>query len=372
VSLFQPIELRGLRLENRISVSPMCMYSATDGMPSPFHARHFGALAESGAGLAVIEATAVEAIGRISLGCLGLWDESHENAFKQVLDGLRTYSSTPMAIQLGHAGRKASREPSQRHERQARIEDSGWQTIGPVAEAYAPGWTVPIALDRASMDRVRDAFVAAAQRAVRCGFGLIEIHSAHGYLLQTFLSGLTNHRDDEYGGNFTKRMRFPLEVIAAVRSAVPGDYPIGVRFNGEEWAEGGMTLDDSVQLAGELKALGIDYVTPSSGGIIPGIKAPPHQPGYMLHFSEQIRRKTGIATCAVGGIIWPKQAEKIIADGVADMVAIGRAMLDAPRWGFHAAAELGVEVDVPETYLRGSHKRWPLYDQMHAATPQQK
>lgn len=369
--LFQPIELRGLRLENRVTVSPMCMHSATDGMPAPFHARHFGALAESGAGLAVIEATAVEPVGRIGFGCLGLWDDQHEAAFKRVIDELRTYSDTPIAIQLAHAGRKASNDTDRRREHQVTVEEGGWQTVGPVAEAFAPGWTVPVALDRTGMDRVRDAFVSAALSAVRAGFDLIEIHSAHGYLLQSFLSGLTNHRQDEYGGGFTKRMRFPLEVIAAVRAAVRNDYPVGVRFNGEEWAEGGMTLEDSVQFAGELKALGVDYVTPSSGGIVPGIKAPVQQPGYMVHFAERIRRESGIVTCAVGGIIWPKQAEQIIAGGSADMVAIGRAILDDPRWGFHAADQLGVTVKVPETYLRGSSQRWPLYHHVHGTTQAQ-
>lgn len=365
--LFRPIELRGLQLKNRITISPMCMHSAIDGMPAPFHARHFGALAESGAGLAVIEATAVEPIGRIGFGCLGLWSDEHEASFRKVIEDLRSYSDTPIAIQLGHAGRKASNDTNRRREYQVTVDGGGWQTIGPIAEPFAPGWTVPIALDRAGLDRVRDSFVTAAQRAVRCGFDLIEVHSAHGYLLQSFLSGLTNRREDEYGGSFANRMRFPLEVIAAIRAAVPADYPVGVRFNGEEWSDGGMTLDQAVQFAHELKALGIDYVTPSSGGIVPGIKAPAHQPGYMLHFAERIRRETGITTCAVGGIIWPRQAEQIIADGTADMVAVGRAFLDDQRWGFHAADALGEVVEVPETYLRGSSQRWPLYHHMHGS-----
>lgn len=369
VRLFEPIALRGLTLPNRITVSPMCMHSALDGMPQPFHARHFGALAESGAGMAVIEATAVEPIGRIGFGCLGLWDDAHEAAMKKVIDDLRTYSSTPMAIQIAHAGRKASNDTDRRREYQVKLDEGGWQTIGPMAEPFAAEWTVPVAMDRASMDEVRDKFVAAALRSVRCGFDLVEIHGAHGYLLQSFLSGLTNRRDDEYGGSFEKRMRFPLEVIAAVRAAVPEDYPIGVRFNGEEWAEGGMTLDQSVQYAGALKALGIDYVTPSSGGIVPGIQPPKQAPGYMLHFAARIRRETGIKVNAVGGILWARQAEKILEEGVADMVAVGRAILDDPRWGFHAAAELGVSVPVPETYLRGSVERWPLYHTMHAGAP---
>lgn len=363
--LFQPIQFRGLTIPNRIMVSPMCMHSATNGMPSPFHQRHIGALAESGIGLVVVEATGVEPIARIGFGCLGLWSDEQEAAFTRIIRETRTFSDTPIAIQLGHAGRKASNDTDRRREYQVTLAEGGWQTIGPIAEAFADGWTVPLALDRAGMDRVREAFVQASLRAVRCGFDLIEIHSAHGYLLQSFLSPLTNRRTDEYGGSAENRMRFPLEVVAAVRSALPDSFPVGVRFNGQEWIEGGVTLDESVVYAQRLKDLGVDYVTPSSGGIVPGIAPPPHNPGYMVHFAKRIREEVGIPTVAVGGVLWGHQAEQIVASHDADMVAVGRAVLDDPRWGFHAAAALGVDVAVPDTYLRGSVKRWPMYHHVH-------
>jgi 2,4-dienoyl-CoA reductase-like NADH-dependent reductase (Old Yellow Enzyme family) len=351
-ALFQPFELRGLTLPNRIVVSPMCQYSAVEGCATDWHLIHLGQYAVSGAGLLIIEATAVEPVGRITAECLGLWSDENEAALARVLKVVRPYASMPIGIQLGHAGRKASvRKPGDGRGNLPR-ETGGWQTVGPTDRPFGPGWEAPTALDRAGMTRVIDAFASATRRADRLGLDLLEIHAAHGYLLSSFLSPLGNSRTDAYGGDREARMRFPLEVFEAVRAHWPAQKPIGVRFNGTDWVEGGLTVDDAVAFARALKTRGCDYVDISSGG---STRAEiPLAPGYQVPFAAQVRHEADIATVAVGLIRDPAHAEQIVAGGSADMVALGRAMLNNPRWAWHAAESLGQSVTVPHQYLRGA------------------
>ncbi len=350
-ALFQPFTLRELTLANRIVVSPMCQYSATNGNASNWHVLHLGQYAVSGAGLLILEATAVTPEGRITADCLGLWCDENEAAIARVLDFVRPFASMPIGIQLGHAGRKASvRAPGQGRGNLPRNE-GGWQTVGPTSTAFGPGWEAPTALDRAGLQRITDAFAESTRRAARLGFDLLEIHAAHGYLLSSFLSPLGNARTDEYGGSQANRMRFPLEVFDAVRAAWPASRPVGVRFNGTDWLEGGLTGDDAVAFARELKARGCDYMDLSSGG---SARAEiPLGPGYQVPYAAQVRREVDVPTMCVGLIRDPLHAEDIVARGDADLVAIGRGMLNDPRWAWHAAEILGQKAQVPHQYIRG-------------------
>jgi NADPH2 dehydrogenase len=336
----------------------MCQYSAVDGSAQPWHRVHLGSLALSGVGLLVLEATAVERIGRITHGCLGLYSDANEAALAAVLADVRAVGKARIGIQLAHAGRKAS---SQRP-----WEGSGglapgadpWQPEGASAIAFGPGRSVPKELDEAGLARVRDAFVAAARRADRIGIDLIELHAAHGYLLHSFMSPLSNQRTDRYGGNLENRMRFPLEVAAAVRAAWPHEKPLGMRITGSDWHEGGLTQDDAVLLAQGLERAGLDFVVVSSGGAIPGIKIP-LKPGYQVPFAAAVKRATGLQVMAVGLITDPHHANEIIASGQADYVALARALLDDPRWPWRAAVALGDKVPYPPQYDRISPKLWP-------------
>lgn len=358
--LFSPFTLRGLTLRNRIVVSPMCQNSAVDGLPQPWHAMHIGSLAVSGAGLLILEATAVEAAGRITIDDLGLYDDAQEAALTQLVAGLRSYSDIPLGIQLGHAGRKAStKSPNDGRFRTLVLDDGngGWQTWAPSALAFGEGWPQPLALDRAGLDRVRAAYVQAAQRAARIGFDLIEFHGAHGYLLSQFLSPLANRRDDEYGGSLENRMRFPLECLAAVRAVWPGEKPIGVRINGSDFTEGGLTPDEAAIYARALADAGADYVTASAGMVTPESRFPHVEPGYLLPLAAPMRER-GVTTMGVGMILTPQQAEEIVASGRADLVALARAMLDDPRWPWHAAAALGAPPPIPERYFYAHPRKW--------------
>jgi 2,4-dienoyl-CoA reductase-like NADH-dependent reductase (Old Yellow Enzyme family) len=350
-ALFSPFDLRSLRLRNRILVSPMCQYSALEGSATDWHLIHLGHLALGGAAMLCVEATAVEAIGRITPGCLGLYSDDNERALARALHAVRSHSSIKLAIQLAHAGRKGSSAVPWRGGMLIPPALGGWQPVGPSAVPHLPQETAPQELDRSGLVRVREAFVAAARRALRLGFDAMEIHAAHGYLLHEFLSPIANQRTDEYGGTREKRMRFPLEIFEAVRQAWPDDRPLGVRISSTDWVAGGWDIDDSVAFARELKARGCDWVDCSSGGVSPQQKIP-LSPGYQVPFAKRIRAEAGIATIAVGLITEPSQAENIIANGDADCVALARAMLYDPRWAWHAAATLGGTVQAPEPYWR--------------------
>jgi 2,4-dienoyl-CoA reductase-like NADH-dependent reductase (Old Yellow Enzyme family) len=349
--LFSPFALRQLTLENRIMVSPMCQYSATDGNPGDWHLIHLGQLALGGVGLLCIEATAVEAIGRISSGCLGLYSDDNEAAFRKLITGLRRLAGTPLAIQLAHAGRKGSSHTPWDGGKLMEPSAGGWETIAPSALPFSPSEPPPREMTASDLDRVRAAFVQAAQRSNRLGIDAIELHAAHGYLLHEFLSPLSNQRSDGYGGSLENRMRFPLEVFAAVRSVWPVAKPLGVRISASDWIDGGWDLPQSIELARRLKAAGCDWIDASSGGLAPGQKIT-LVPGYQVPFAEAIRKETGIATMAVGLITEPRQAEEIVAAGRADIVALARGLLFDPHWAWRAAAELGGEVSAPKQYWR--------------------
>ncbi|MCK1733014.1 NADH:flavin oxidoreductase/NADH oxidase [Bradyrhizobium sp. 138] len=349
--LFSPIKLRGLTLPNRLVVSPMCQYSADDGVATDWHFTHINNLSLSGAAMFCIEATHVEAIGRITPGCLGLYSDACEAALMPILASVRKHSSTAIAMQLAHAGRKASSARPWDGGQLIPIEQGGWQTVAPSALPHKEGEAAPLALDAAGLKRIREAFVDSAKRAARLGIDAIEVHGAHGYLMHQFLSPISNRRTDEYGGSLENRMRFPLEVFDAVRAVFPHDKPVGMRVSSTDWVEGGWDLRQTIEFARALKARGVDWIDASSGGVSP-LQKIPLGPGYQVQFADAIRRETGLATIAVGLITDAKQAEEIVRSGKADMVALARGMLYDPRWAWHAAAELGGEVEAPPQYWR--------------------
>jgi 2,4-dienoyl-CoA reductase-like NADH-dependent reductase (Old Yellow Enzyme family) len=350
-ALFSPITLRDLALPNRIMVAPMCQYSADDGSANDWHFTHINTLALSGAAMFCIEATHVEAIGRITPGCLGLYSDANEAALKPILASLRKHSRTAVAMQLAHAGRKGSSHTPWDGGQQIPFSQGGWQTEAPSAVPHKEGEAPPRAFDAAGLTRVRDAFVSAAKRAERLGIDALELHFAHGYLVHQFLSPISNKRTDQYGGSLQNRLRYPLEVFDAVRAAFPSKKPIGVKVSATDWVEGGWDLAQTIELAKELKTRGVDWIDVSSGGVSP-LQKIPLQPGYQVPFAEAIRKATGVTTMAVGLITEAKQAEEIIATGKADMIALARGMLYDPRWGWHAAAELGGHVEAPPQYWR--------------------
>lgn len=349
--LFSTITLGNLVLRNRIAIAPMCQYSAVNGEASDWHLIHLGHLALSGAGLLFTEATAVAPEGRISPSDLGLWSDRTEAALARIIITIRKYSGMPIAIQLAHAGRKASVRVPWEGGQSIAPDHGGWQTVAPSALPFAANDAAPLALDRAGLQRIRGDFVSTARRAQRLGIDAIELHAAHGYLLHQFLSPLSNVRDDRYGGALENRMRFPLEVFDAVRSAVPADMPVGIRISATDWVDGGWDIGQSVVFAKELQRRGCSFIHVSSGGLSP-LQQIPAEPGYQVPFAERIRRETGLTTIAVGLITEPEQAEAIVSSGQADMVALARGMLYDPRWPWHAAAKLGARVDAPKQYLR--------------------
>ncbi|HUJ74635.1 MAG TPA: NADH:flavin oxidoreductase/NADH oxidase, partial [bacterium] len=350
--------LRGLTLPNRIVISPMCQYSARDGCASDWHVIHLGHLSLSGAALLIVEATGVESRGRISPGCLGLYSAENEAALARVLAACRAWGNTRLGIQLAHAGRKASARVPWEGGGPLGAEESPWQTVAPSALPFGPGWPVPQALDEQGLAAVRDAFVQAAQRAARVGLDLVELHMAHGYLLHEFLSPLSNRRQDAYGGSLENRMRFPLEVAAAVRQAWPAERPLGARITGSDWLPGGVTPEEATLLAQRLAQVGCDYVCVSSGGITAEAQ-PRVGPGYQVPFAAQVRAGAGLPVWAVGMIADPHQANAIVTSGQADMVALARGILDNPRWPWHAAQALGAQVEYPRQYLRSHPSKWP-------------
>lgn len=331
----------------------MCQYSAVDGDASDWHVIHLGHLALGGAGLLMVEATAVDPAGRITPHCLGLWSDANETALGRVLGIVRRYSPVPLGIQLGHAGRKGSSGRPWEGGAQLGPDEGGWECVAPSAVPHADGERASRALAAEELPTLVEAFARAAERARRLGFAALQLHAAHGYLLHEFLSPVANRRDDAYGGSLENRMRFPLEVAAALREAWPPDRPLGVRVSATDWVEGGWDLDQTLVLAGELRRLGVDWIDASSGGISPR-QSIPLAPGYQVPLAAAIRSSSGLPTVAVGLITEPHQAEEIIASGQADMVALARGMLYDPRWAWHAAAELGATAAAPPQYWRAA------------------
>lgn len=366
-TLFTAHAVGPLTLENRVVIAPMCQYSAVDGVPQPWHWQHLGRLALSGAGLVIVEATGVEAEGRITAGDTGLWNDVQEAAFARLIGDVRTYSDTPIGIQLAHAGRKASTTPPWIDRgRAATPEEGAWTTSSASALPFKDEWHTPVALDEAGMQRVVDAFVQAARRADRAGFDLVELHAAHGYLLTQFLSPLSNRRTDDYGGSLENRMRFPLRVASALREAWPRTKALGVRFNGSDWTEGGIGEDEAIAFGRALHNLGYDYLHLTSGGNVATAKIPGAEPGYQVPFAAAVKRAIPEATViAVGMIVEAQQAEDIVASGQADLVAIARAVLDDANWPRHAASALGQTATPPRQYAMASAGIWPGYPTAH-------
>lgn len=361
--LFTPIAVGDLQLANRIVIAPMCQYSAEDGRMTDWHMIHLGNLALSGAAVLTIEATAVVPEGRISYADVGLWDDATEAAMARVLAGVRRWSDMPIILQLAHAGRKASTEKPWDGDAQiAPDAPNGWQTVAPSAIPYEPHEHPPVALDRAGMDRVRDAFADAARRAARLGIDGVQIHAAHGYLLHQFLSPLSNARDDDYGGSLENRMRFPLEVFDAVRAAFPAGRSVSVRVSGTDWVEGGWDVAQTVAFAQALEARGCDAIHVSSGGLHPAQQIPVG-PSYQVPLARAVKQAVSMPVIAVGLITDYEQAEAIVGTGDADMIALARTILYDPRWPWHAAAHLGAKVKAAPQFLRSQPRRYrELFD----------
>lgn len=351
--LFEPVRLGGLTLPNRIVISPMCQYSAKAGRMTEWHRMHLGHLAVSGAGLLTIEATAVDPEGRISFGDVGLWDDKTESAIAHVIEGIRQYSDIAIAIQLSHAGRKASCAVPWQGGCQIPVCEGGWRPVAPSAIGYHQRDARPAVLDAEGLAYIREGFATAARRAVRAGVDVVQVHAAHGYLLHQFLSPLSNRRADRYGGDLENRMRFPLEVFAAVRAAVPAHCPVTARLSATDWIEGGWDLEQSIAFARRLEAAGCACIDVSSGGLHPAQILSP-APGYQIPFARAIKRAVLIPVMAVGLITSHDQADAIIDAGDADFVAIARAILYDPRWPWHAAAGLGARIEAPNPYRRAA------------------
>lgn len=340
-------------LRNRIVVAPMCQYSAVDGSASDWHLIHLGQLALSGAALLILEATAVEPQGRITLGDLGLYSDANEAALRRVLHAIRKHSTMKIGIQISHAGRRASCHAPWEGGHSLTAAEGAWQTVAPSPLPYAESDRLPRELRTADLECIKDAFVAAASRAVSLGLDSIELHFAHGYLIHQFLSPISNQRHDQYGGNFTNRIRFPLEVFDAVRKATPSRVALGVRLSATDWidSEPSWNIDQSVRLTKSLAQSGASYVHVTTGGISPRQKIVLGE-GYQVPFAERIRAESKLTTIAVGLVTDPRHAEEIVAQGRADFVAVARAVLFEPHWPWRAAAELGARVEVPPQYWR--------------------
>ena len=343
--------MRELEIRNRVMVSPMCQYLSTEGSAGPWHHMHLGQFAASGVGLLCIEMTNVEPIGRITPHCMGLYSDDNESALRQVVHFCKEISDTPIALQLAHAGRKASSTRPWEGRKPILPANGGWQTVAPSAIAFHDTAPAPRELSSAEIAAIVKNFSDAAHRAERIGIDAIELHAAHGYLLHQFLSPISNLRTDGYGGSLDNRMRFILEVFEATRSAWPSNKPLGIRLSATDWIHGGWDIDQSIVLCNLLRESGCDWIDVSSGGLAPD-QVVPIGPGYQVPLSERIRQETGLATIAVGMITEPRQAEIILSQGKADMVALARGMLYNPRWVWHAADELGARAEYPIRYQR--------------------
>jgi 2,4-dienoyl-CoA reductase-like NADH-dependent reductase (Old Yellow Enzyme family) len=356
--LFSPARIGEVTLINRIVIAPMCQYSAENGGMTDWHLIHLGHLALSGAALLTIEATAVSPEGRITNADVGLYSDDCEAAMRRVLEGVRRWSDMPIALQLAHAGRKASTRPPWVEGGQiAAHEEQGWQTVAPSAIAFQDADAAPMALSHAGLAEVRSNFARAAQRAARLGLDAVQIHGAHGYLLHQFLSPLSNRRSDEYGGSLENRMRFPLEVFEAVRAAFPASRPVTMRVSGTDWAQGGWDIQQTLALARALEARGCSAIHVSSGGLTPSQQIPTG-PSYQVPLARAVKQVSAMPVIAVGLITGFEQAEAIVSNGDADLVALARGMLYDPRWPWHAAAHLGAKVRAPRQYLRSQPRQY--------------
>ena len=363
-ALFTPLEVGGLSLSNRIVIAPMCQYSAEDGCMTDWHVIHLGQLALSGAALLTIEATAVTPEGRISYGDTGLWSDANEEAMGRVLASVRRWSDMPIAIQLGHAGRKAStRKPWEGGGQIAPGQPNGWQTVAPSPLPFLESEIPPVELDGDGLARIRQAFADSARRAARLGLAAVQLHGAHGYLLHQFLSPLSNRRTDDYGGSLENRMRFPLEVFDAVRAEFPADKPVTMRVSGTDWVEGGWDIEQTIVFAQALEERGCAAIHVSSGGLDPRQQIP-MGPNYQVPLAREVKRAVDMPVVAVGLITEFEQAEAIVGTGDADVVALARGILYDPRWPWHAAAHLGASVKAPPQYLRSQprHHRELFFD----------
>jgi 2,4-dienoyl-CoA reductase-like NADH-dependent reductase (Old Yellow Enzyme family) len=357
-SLFEPLTLGGITLANRIAVSPMFQYSAENGAANDWHLQHLGSLSLSGAGLVIVEQTAVEPAGRITHGCLGLYSDANEAALARVVGFCRRAGSAALGIQLAHSGRKGSAKLPWEGGGPLPPEAGAWTTAAPSSIPFDTHWPVPQALDETGLARIRDAHAVAARCADRLGFDLVELLGAHGFLLHSFLSPITNRRTDAYGGSLANRMRYPLEVAAAIHEVWPRRKVLGMRITGTDWVDGGITPEEAGIFARKLSDIGFDYACVSSGGISPAAR-PAIAPGYQVPLATAVKKASGIAVQAVGMIVDPHQAEAIVADGHADCVALARGFLDDPRWAWHTAAVLGTHAVYPPPYLRARPDHWP-------------
>jgi 2,4-dienoyl-CoA reductase-like NADH-dependent reductase (Old Yellow Enzyme family) len=365
-TLFTPLRVGALELANRIVIAPMCQYSAVNGCMTDWHLIHLGHLALSGAALLTIEATAVLPEGRITYADVGLWDDATEAAIARTLESIRRWSDMPIAIQLAHAGRKASTEVPWKGGVQIPPDHAnGWQTVAASAIGYQGGDHPPAALDRSGLTQVSEAFAAAAHRAAQLGIDAVQLHGAHGYLLHQFLSPISNRRDDEYGGSLENRMRFPLEVFDAVRVAFPVDRAVTMRVSGTDWVDGGWDIDQTIAFAQALEARGCGGIHVSSGGLIPSQQIPVG-PSYQVPLARAVKRAVRLPVIAVGLITEFEQAEAIVGTGDADLIALARTILYNPRWPWHAAAHFGAHVNAPVQYLRSQPRQYPdLFDIGH-------
>ncbi len=348
--LFSPLQIKNVRLKNRIVVSPMCQYSAVNGVPNDWHLVHLGTRAVGGAGLIIAEATAVSPEGRISPDDLGIWNDEQTEAFKKITTFIKQQNSVP-AIQLAHAGRKASTYAPWKGKGEVKIENGGWQTIAPSPEKFIEDFPEPKEMTNQDIQITIENFRKAAIRSVEAGFEIIELHFAHGYLAHQFLSPFSNFRKDEFGGSLENRTRFALEIARTAKNSIPENFPLFVRISATDWAENGWNLEQSIYLVKKLKEIGIDLIDCSSGGNLPYAKIPV-APGYQVQFAEKIKKETGILTGAVGMITDPIQAEEILSEEKADMILMAREFLRNPYWCFNAAKILNVEIDFPDQYVR--------------------
>lgn len=349
--LFSLLKIRSIDLKNRIAVSPMCQYSCNDGIVNDWHLVHLGSRAVGGAGLVMTEATAVSPEGRISPDDAGIWNDEQAEAYKKITAFIKSQYSIP-GIQLAHAGRKASTYSPWKGSGKVELENGGWVPIAPTSLQFASNYHVPKEMSTQEIKFIVEQFVKAARRSIEAGFRVIELHAAHGYLLHEFLSPLTNHRLDEYGGSIESRSRIVLEIVQAIRNTIPEGTALFVRLSCTDWIADGWNIDDSIWLAEKLKSIGVDLIDCSSGGILPNIKIPT-SPAYQIPFSSKIKNETGILTAGVGLITTPEQAEQIISSNQADIVFLGREMLRNPYWALNAAKKLNVDInDWPKQYLR--------------------
>jgi 2,4-dienoyl-CoA reductase-like NADH-dependent reductase (Old Yellow Enzyme family) len=354
-ALFDPYTIRGVKLKNCIGMSPMCQYSAEDGLVNDWHIIHLGSRAIGGVGLIIVEATAVEARGRITPADLGIWEDRHVEGLNRIVNTVHA-AGAAAAIQIAHAGRKASTEIPARGGASLSKDHGGWQVVGPSAVPFSPDHAIPHALSAKEIESIEKAFAEAARRAIEAEFDVLEIHGAHGYLISSFLSPLANRRTDTYGGSFRNRCRFLLETAQRVRAEWPEEKPLLVRLSCTDWIDGGWTIEETVELAKLLKNQGVDIIDCSSGGNDPSASPVRTKPGYQVPFSERVRSEAGVATAAVGMITKPEHAEDIIANGQSDLVLLGRELLRNPYWAHSAALELHADAPVPVQYVRAFKK----------------